>query len=142
MAIGKRAARLQIEMNERREKALSLRRAGLSTREIAAQLGTSHQTIHTDLKAMLAASVRENIESANELRALELERLDKMLISLSAKLREGDLKAMDRAIRIGEQRAKLLGLYMPIKQEITGGDGGPLQFEIIRHDTADDTPTD
>ncbi len=34
---------------------------------------------------------------------------------------------------------KLLGLYAPVKQELTGGNGEPLRFEIIRRDS-DDNP--
>lgn len=39
------------------------------------------------------------------------------------------------AITAQVEISKLLGLYAPTKQELTGGNGEPLRFEIIRHDT-------
>ena len=41
-------------------------------------------------------------------------------------LPEGDPRYMDLMIKLEEQRAKILGLYAPEKQEITGRDGVPL----------------
>lgn len=36
------------------------------------------------------------------------------------------LKAVDRLVKLNQERAKLLGLYAPEKQELTGKDGAPL----------------
>lgn len=41
-------------------------------------------------------------------------------------LPEGDPRYMELMIKLEEQRAKILGLYAPEKQEITGRDGVPL----------------
>lgn len=41
-------------------------------------------------------------------------------------LPEGDPRYMDLMIKLEEQRAKILGLYAPEKQEITGRGGSPL----------------
>ncbi|MFJ8430480.1 hypothetical protein ACIQ9P_04150 [Kitasatospora sp. NPDC094019] len=71
------------------------------------------------------AAARESIE---ELRALEDARLDRMfLVAYRKAVRDGDLPAIDRALRIMERRARLLGLDRPIRAEITGGDGGPIE---------------
>ena len=113
----------RIHIQERRQHALDLRRRGASLRTIGAQLGVSAKQIQRDIQAMLGAMSEENAEEAASYRALELERLDTMLLSLRPLLEPGEnqppkLKAVDRAIRISDQRCKLLGLYMPIKQDL------------------------
>lgn len=54
---------------------------------------------------------------------LELDRLDAMLVSLYPMLHPQtgapDLKAIDRALRISDQRCKLLGLYAPTRADLT-----------------------
>jgi len=47
--------------------------------------------------------------------ALELERLDVMLLALWRRVQNGDERAIDRALKIEERRAKLLGLDAPIR---------------------------
>lgn len=41
---------------------------------------------------------------------------------------ELDMRAVDTVLRLMDRRAKLNGLDMPIKAEVTGADGGPLQL--------------
>lgn len=125
MAYGKKSQAEQIAIVERREQALQLRRSGLPIREIAKRLNVSPATIHSDIKAMLKAAIAENTKSADYLRALELDRLDRMFLHLAplvypAHPKQPDMKAVERALRISEQRAKLLGLYAPVKTEHSG----------------------
>jgi orotate phosphoribosyltransferase-like protein len=117
MAHGKKSESKTINITERQEKALQLRRSGLSIREIASRLETSPATIHGDIKTMLAEAIKENVDNAEQLRALEVERLDRMTLVLQPQVNNGHLGAIDRAIRISERRAKLLGLDMSVKQE-------------------------
>lgn len=124
MAQGKRSQANAIAMIERREQALNLRRAGLSLREIAKRLSVDPMTIHEDIKVMMAESIKENVDNADQLRAMELERLDRLLLNIAPLLaKDGshppDLKAVNIAIRISEQRSKLLGLFAPTKIEGT-----------------------
>lgn len=63
-------------------------------------------------------------EPAEEARTTELLRLDMFLKSLSERVLRGDTQAINTALKISEQRNKLLGLYEPIKIE---NSGGPLQ---------------
>lgn len=41
-------------------------------------------------------------------------------------LGEGDPRYMELMIKLEDQRARILGLYAPVKQEITGANGDPL----------------
>lgn len=118
--MGKKSDARTININERREQAIQFRRAGLSIRAIATRLNVDPSTIHDDLKVMMAEAVKENVNNADQMRTLELDRLDDMLVRIQSQVIKGDLKAIDRAIRISEQRAKLLGLYAPVNQNHTG----------------------
>lgn len=119
MALGKKSAAKTIDIAERRKQALVLRRSGLSLRDIGERLGVDHKTIHEDIRVMLEASIRENVDNAETLRAMELERLDNMLLRIQPQVNNGHLGAIDRALRISEQRAKLLGLFAPVKQDVS-----------------------
>lgn len=66
-------------------------------------------------------------EPAEEARTEELLRLDSYLQALSPAILRGDVRAIQTAIKLGEQRAKLLGLYEPTKIE-TSGDG---QIQVV-----------
>ena len=50
-------------------------------------------------------------ESAAEILELELTRLDRLLMAVYPAAINGDLQAIDRALKIEDMRAKLLGLY-------------------------------
>lgn len=94
---------------EKRKKALDLRRAGWSFDDIAVEVGYANRgSAHRAVKQGIAAITRE---SATELIELELSRLDDLLAGLYEQARNGDLFAVDRALKIADQRAKFLGLY-------------------------------
>jgi hypothetical protein len=107
----------QIDIEDRRAKALELRKGGSSYRAIAKKLNTDVATAYKDVDVALKSLVQMNTASASELREIELERLDAMLLSISDNLKNGHLGAIDRALRIMERRARLLGLDMPTKIE-------------------------
>lgn len=125
---------------ERDAEFLELRKRGLAYRAIAAQTGYDVKTVHEAVKRCMAAVTEE---PAQEVRQLELERLDDMwtavmkvleakhftvsqgrIVYLGDEPLEDDgpvLAAVDRLLRIQERRSKLLGLDSAVKQEISGG---------------------
>ena len=124
----------QLTSHERKLRALDLRKAGATYQMIADQLGYggpsgAYKAVTSALKATLK-------EPADELRTMELERLDAMLLPLWRRVQNGDERAVDRVLRIMERRAKLLGLDAPTKvdlavqglvEALTGiDDGAPL----------------
>jgi hypothetical protein len=122
----RRGRRGQLEaIAERRMRAFELRKAGASYREIAKQLDVDVHTIHGDLQAEMVAIHQQTAEQADELRALELARLDGMTSGLWPQVREGIAPAVSAAVRVSERRAKLLGLDAPTtsKTEVTGSLG-------------------
>lgn len=100
---------------ERRDTALSLRKGGFSYAQIAAHLGISRSGAYQTVQAALE-EIREHYrETAVEVVALELERLDEMTRALESKVGYGDATSIAAALRVMERRAKLLGLDAPTK---------------------------
>lgn len=104
---------------ERKAQAVNLRKKGLSYRRIADQLGCSKSIIAKDIKRELQDLREQTRSDVEELRQLELERLDAFQLFVSNALSNGDvLPAIDRGLKISERRAKLLGLDAPIQIQV------------------------
>ena len=107
----------RIEAVERQRKALELRKAGHGYQAIADSLGYdgpsgAYQAIRSALKKTLQ-------EPADEVRALELTRLDHMLKNIWQAVSRGEYLAIDRALKIMARRAEYLGLDAPAKIDIS-----------------------
>lgn len=94
----------------RRVKALELRKAGGSYRAIAASLDCDVTTAWKDVQAELAALKQLSRDEAEDVRAIELQRLDQWMVGLNRGAQQGDPRAVTALVRIAERRAKLLGL--------------------------------
>ena len=114
-----------VQASEKQIQALTLRKAGVGYIDIAKALGYKDHS--GAWRAVKAALKRTQQEPADELRTLELVRLDDMLKAIAPHVSAGNLTAIDRALKIQQRRAALLGLDMPAKMELTGKDGQPLQ---------------
>lgn len=123
---------------ERRIQVLELRKKGLTLSKIGEQVGVSLTTVHKDLQAAFKELLAIEVKKANELRFLELQRMDAAelkinLILADKKTRdEVRLKCIDRLIKISESRRKLLGLDMPQRIDITSnGEAVQKRIEIV-----------
>lgn len=131
MARTKKTEAEQIDIGERRLQALELRKSGLSYRKIGARLDISHEQARQDIEAELKILAAERSDKAEELRQLELERLDKLTAALDSWVEAGSHNAVNAYLRIMERRAKLLGLDAPMKTDVTsGGDKLTGAFEV------------
>ncbi len=99
----------QLEALERQVQAVKMRTAGMEFHEIADALG--YKTPGGAFKAVKTALMKTIREPAEELRTLEVLRLDDMLKELWPHRHKPQYT--DRILRIMERRAKLLGLDMP-----------------------------
>ncbi|MFW6030978.1 MAG: helix-turn-helix domain-containing protein [Myxococcota bacterium] len=91
----------------RRIRALDLRLAGATYRQIGRELGVSHTQAQKDVKAM----VREYAtEPATEVRHQELARLDRLMMGQWRQAMAGDSESVRNVLAIMDRRAKLLGL--------------------------------
>lgn len=110
----------QIRTEERQAEALRLRKRGVTFEEIAHQVGYATPSgAYEAVKSAMAKTLRE---PADELRQLELARLDSMLEAIIEKVLSGDLDAIGTALRISERRSRLLGLdrrETPIKTKLS-----------------------
>lgn len=105
------------EQARRQLEALELRRSGATYQAIADAVGYANASAAH--KAVASAMRNAFLQPAKELRELEADRLDLLQTAIWPAAIKGDLKAVDRAIRIVEARAKLMGLNEPIKTEHT-----------------------
>ena len=104
----------------RRVRALSLRQAGASFRDIGNQLSVSRQQAYRDVDQALTELAQYQRQKAEKLRALELARLDRLLLGVWPRAQGGDLGAVDRAVKIVERIDRLLGLDAPSQVEHSG----------------------
>ncbi len=98
----------QIEVDERHIKAVNLRKAGATYQEIADELGYSG--ISSAEYAVKAALKKTMSEPAEELRQLELLRLDEMQAGVYAGAIAGDPDSINTILKIMAHRMRLTGL--------------------------------
>lgn len=105
---------------ERKEKALALRKLGHSYAEIGKACGCSMQRAHTICSEYLRELNSRCNNSAEELRQLELEKLDaqelrltKIILALPPSEIRHLAKFEDTLLKVRQQRARLLGLVTP-----------------------------
>jgi hypothetical protein len=125
-----------IEDTERANKIMSLRRAGATYKQIAAQVGGSEQNAHQMVTRILGTMRTELAETTDDVRALELERLDALLMGQWSQATAGHQGAVATVLRIMERRARILGIDAPAKVAPTTPDGerqyvGGLAYENI-----------
>jgi hypothetical protein len=111
---------------ERHAEWIEMRRKGFTYQQIADKHGVVPSSVHAAVQSYLKAVVEE---PAAELRKLELERLDGLLRELQVRIEspnttelgtDDKLKAIEVTLKLGDQRAKLLGLNAPTKiQDVT-----------------------
>lgn len=94
---------------ERSKQALKLRLMRHSYDTIAKQLGYSNKSAAR--KAVMREIEKVPREAAKELRSQELETLDMAQRALMPSVLAGHLGAMDRLVKLMEQRAKLTGIH-------------------------------
>jgi len=95
---------------EKQEKALKLRIEGNSYRAIAKKMGCSRTQAHTYVVEALKESTSRIAKNADDLRDLELERLDTLIKGLYPKAKKGDPQAVDKILKVMDQRQKLTGI--------------------------------
>jgi hypothetical protein len=93
-----------------------MRKAGISFVVIAKETGVSTTQAVRDYKRALDEAACGRLVTLQSERSLELQRLEIALLALSQKVREGDLPAIDRWLRLCESRRRLLGLNMKMSR--------------------------
>jgi DNA-binding CsgD family transcriptional regulator len=117
---------------DRAVKALDLRIAGATYRQIGAQLDVSEYTAYHDVQDELGRLDAASEEKAERLRKLEARRLDTLQLALAPGIRAGDPRSVLAAVRIMERRARLFGLDVPTK--IAGPEGEAVPIRIVHRE--------
>lgn len=119
----------QLATAKRRREVLRLRKAGATYEAVADVLRERHGSgalpngwdrayAAKDVSRELDKLRSVNTETAEDLRALEVQRLDEMLRGLWEKAAGGDTDAVSAALRVQKRRAKLLGLDAAERLEV------------------------
>ena len=118
----------------RRKDILELRLRGLSTPQIAEQLGCGQTTVKRQLRKALDALAAETQEMAAYQRDLDLARIDKLLPTLIERAEGGDLDAANTLEKLFRRRAAMLGYDMPVKIERTDEPPPPIAIYLAGED--------
>jgi len=89
--------------------------AGLSIRQIAVEIGSSKATVQRDSVHVQEQWRAEYVDDADHYIRHDLKRVDTALAAIWPDVKKGDLPAVDRMVKLLDQRAKYLGLYSPTK---------------------------
>lgn len=110
-----RTTKQKITAAQNKERVLSLRLEGLTFRQIADKAGVSAGWACRVVAKGLESYAAESQKAVESIRRTELARLDALQSAIWPKAMKGEVGAVDRALKITETRAKLLGLHAPIK---------------------------
>jgi len=123
----------KVDTLRREQRVMELRAQGWTWQRIADEVGYASPSA---CKTAFDNAIKRTMQPvADEVRTLELERLDRFLSYLWDKIEAGDPIAIDKGLKIMDRRAKYLGLDAPVKQqvEVTTFEGGTeLDREVAR----------
>ena len=102
--------RQKIRKSEFVNEVIKYRKLGMSYPAIAERLNCGVNSVRNAIKTYTETIPRETVD---EVRHMELERLDAMLIKNLGNAMQGSTQAVNAVIKIMDHRAKLLGLYNP-----------------------------
>lgn len=120
----------RLQAAQRRRQCVELRLAGATFDVIAERTGLSKSTVHKHITKALADITAETRGPAESVKAMELARLDRLLVGVWGNAAKGDVLHVDRVLKIMERRAKLLGLDAPTKLAHGGDpDAPPIKTE-------------
>lgn len=125
---------IRVRVAVRSARALELRKKGLTYRQISeimrrpgpngeppeASRGYLEANAYKDIQGELAHLAQERRDDAEAIRALELARLDRLLLALEKGISGGDVGSINSAIRLSESRRRLEGVDAPEKREHSG----------------------
>ncbi len=126
------SAQQKIATHSKRVRCVELAAQGMSYDEIAQVVGYSGRG--SAYKAVSAALRAQQAEAVDELRALEVERLDALQRSCWDAALEGDIASVDRVLKVIAARVRLLGLDQNTDKRVSGG--GRLVSEAWREGVA------
>lgn len=132
MARGKTVEKAKIL--ERQALALEFRKQGMPYRKIAQRLNVEVGTAFNDVKNELSLLAALNKESAEDLRQIELDRLDMAIEGIMPFVHSGSAPHATALSNAVEKQAKIAGLIKPIDINITINIEVVQRFEQVARD--------
>ena len=126
-----------VKARDREDKAIALRMAGATYRQIGQELGYSAQAAWGSVDRALRRIAKHTNEDAKKLRRIELRRLERLHLLMWQEATKKETKekqrlaAIDRCLKIAERRARLMGLDKPQMVDVTSG-GKSLALELLK----------
>jgi hypothetical protein len=119
------------DLAAKERKALDLRIAGATFDQIAEKLEYADKS--AAYRAVTRALVSTVKPAADELRELEVARLDRLLLAVWPDALGGDPRAVANVLKIIDQRAKFLGLHAPTQVDVSATvTVDPADIEIVQ----------
>lgn len=116
---------------ERRRKVQAMVLAGVPYDEIASTLGVARSTVQNDVKRLMEDWKKTAQYQIDEARIVELSRMDRLNVAVWRQAVNGDLMAVDKAVKISERRAKMLGLDAAQKMQLEVRIDNPLLLQMV-----------
>jgi orotate phosphoribosyltransferase-like protein len=112
-------------------RAWELRVAGMTQMQIGTRLNISQSVVSRLLASAREDAITATKDIAGDATTEQIARLDRMLLALWEKVRNGNERAVEAALRVEERRAKLLGLDAATRKavDLTTG-GAPLAYTV------------
>jgi hypothetical protein len=130
--------RTNIKSAELEKRATELRLAGYTYRKIAEIIGNvTHVSVYKAVLRSLKRNQEETLENAEMLRAIEQERLERLIAAADVKAQAGDIAAIEVVRKLSESLRKLNGIDAPAKQDVTSNGQTITWREFISTDTDD-----
>lgn len=131
----------RLKVIERHLQVLELRKVGVSFDRIALAVTPPYKN-EAGARWAFRSIIKSRYESpADEMRKLELERLDAMQRAQWPAVSQGKPRAAEAVLKIMDRRSKLTGLDVPTQVEVFGKGGGPVQVtEVLVRGAADSKP--
>ena len=118
-----KASQTRLLALENQNKALELKIAGATYDQIARALKVSKKTAWTYVQKALEERKRQRLVNTDQYVEVELARLERLFAAVWPNAVKGDLKHIDRAIRISQERRTLLGLDQVVQLNQDGNEG-------------------
>ncbi len=137
----------KVEVELRRYRILDMKLSGATEREIAKREGISHGLVNRDVQKILGELAKQNAGNADQVRALQMERYNALLLQLWDRAMNGDKDAIDRSLRVMDRINQINGIIpdrplinMSVEQNMLSINSAPVTFRI--ETAVDDTDTD
>lgn len=122
-------------------RAVDLRVLGWPYHRIAEEVGYHDASgARKAVMRVLTARAAEQGEKRDTLVQRELELIDACIAGLSDKIRRGDARAVEVALKASERRARLLGLDAPIRANVTVTDAMVAEIQALADELAANGP--